>query len=220
MQFRTNSAGSPSVLTPTRMKRIRYTLLTVFVLLTVTGFIPRTAEPPTYTLDKSHTQILFKVQHMGISTVTGRFNDFDATITVDPANLSTFATRATINTSSIDTGNTRRDDHLRGTDFFDAAGHPQITFISREVRNVDGAKFQVLGDLTMRGVTKPVVLDVTFSGTARDMQGKNRVAFVAEGKINRTDYGLVWNRVIEAGGQLVSEEVTIVLEVAAVQQAA
>ncbi len=191
--------------------------LLAFILFGFTGTAPQ--EPPAaYSIDKSHSQVAFKVRHLGISTVTGRFHDYDASLSVDPKDLSTFNTSAVIQAASIDTDNQKRDDHLRSADFFDAGAHPQITFTSKGVQNVQGNTFQVVGDLTMRGITQPVVLDVELVGTVRDPQGKDRLAFTAEGKINRKDFGLTWNRALETGGLVVGEEVTIVLDVAAVQQ--
>jgi polyisoprenoid-binding protein YceI len=171
---------------------------------------------PTYSVDEAHSSIGFKVRHLGITNVNGRFADFDATFRVDPEDLSTLEATATIQVGSIDTGAEKRDGHLKSDDFFDAASHPAITFVSKGVRNVDGDEFELVGDLTIRGTTREVVLDGTFLGEAT-MGDSRRVAIEASTEINRFDYGLKWNAVTEIGGLIVSEKVKILLEIQAVQ---
>ncbi len=165
-----------------------------------------------YEIDNAHTKILFKVKHLGISTVTGQFKDFSGFFDVDPDNLSTLKASATIDTASIDTENSDRDNHLRSPDFFDAAKHPEIKFVSTKAKKLSGGELELHGDLTIRGVTKSVVLKGEFGGAINAM-GKPRAAFTASGKINRKDFGLTWNRALDTGGLVVGEEVTIVLEV-------
>lgn len=172
----------------------------------------------TYTIDRAHSNIGFQVRHLGISTVKGTFNEADATIIFAADDLSSLQTEATIQAASIDTDNTDRDDHLRSPDFFEVENHPTITFMSREVMANGDGTFALVGDLTMRGVTKEVTLDGEYLGYAKDPWGNEKIGLTAEGVINRKDFGLEWNQVLETGGLLVGEEVTIVLEVQANKQ--
>lgn len=172
----------------------------------------------TYHADPAHSSVRFKVRHLGFSKVTGRFGAFDATVRLDPGDLTTLEAEATIDAASISTGDEKRDAHLRSEDFFEVETYPELTFRSTGVRNVRGDDFELEGELTMHGVTKPVVLAGTFLGTARDPWGGERVGFEAQTTINRKDFGLNWNSVLETGGVLVGEDVEIVLDVQAVQQ--
>jgi polyisoprenoid-binding protein YceI len=181
----------------------------------LTAFTP---DPPAqsvpYAVDKAHSQVQFKVKHLGITTVTGSFRDFEIDLDLDPEDLSSLQTSATIQTATIDTGIERRDGHLRSGDFFEAETYPTLTFVSTGTRNVSGNQFELLGDLTIRDVTKPVVLTVEMAGPVTDMEGKPRVAFTASTRIDRKDYGLQWNRVVE-GVNVVSDDVDIVLDLQA-----
>ncbi|MEZ4700615.1 MAG: YceI family protein [Rhodothermales bacterium] len=172
----------------------------------------------TFAVDAAHSEIGFQVRHLGISTVKGSFGAFEATVKADGA-LTSLTTKATIQVASVDTRNTDRDNHLRSADFFDAEHHPVMTFESTGVASKGDSEFTMTGNLTIRGVTKPIELKGEFLGGAKDPWGNEKIAFSAVGKINRTDYGLNWNAVLEAGGLLVSEEVKIVLEIQAVKQA-
>ena len=171
----------------------------------------------TYNVDPVHSNVGFKVRHLGISNVNGSFTDYVATATVDPADLSTLKAEAVIQVASVDTGIERRDNHLRSDDFFNAEAHPTITFVSKEVRNIDGSEFELVGDLTIRETTKEIVLKGEFLGQAT-MRGNSVVAFEAEGRINRFDYGLKWDALTEAGGLMVGEEVRLTLELEAAAQ--
>ncbi len=173
-----------------------------------------------WTIDKAHSSIGFRVRHLGISFVNGVFEDYDATLQFDPNDLSTLKATATIRVASINTGVARRDNHLRSPDFFDAEKYPEIRFVGKEVRNIQGNKFQLVGDLTIKDVTKEVVLDVEFLGTAQGMQGERRAAFTARGTLDRFDYGLKWNRLTEAGGVVVGGEVTLLIDVEVVRAGA
>jgi polyisoprenoid-binding protein YceI len=166
----------------------------------------------TYKLDAAHTEIQFKVKHLGISTVTGKFKEFDGSFDFDPNNLTSLKAKATVKTASIDTANSGRDDHLRSADFFDAESYPEIKFASTKVEGLGGQKMRVHGELTMRGVTKPIVLEGEFTGAAEFM-GTNRAGFTATGKINRQDFGVSWSKLLDTGGLVVSDEVVIVLEI-------
>jgi polyisoprenoid-binding protein YceI len=168
-----------------------------------------------YEVDTSHTQVMFKVRHMGVSTVTGKFNRFAATFAYDPADPESSWVTATIDAASIDTDNDRRDNHLRSADFFAADSYPNLTFQSTSVERVEDGRLRVSGDLSIRGVTKPVVLDVTLEGATTGQGGQPIVGWTAETTVNRKDYGLLWNRLTEAGGWVVGDDVRIVLEVEA-----
>lgn len=175
-------------------------------------------DPVSWRLDKSHSQVIFKVRHLGISHVTGRFKDFDITLDFDPQDLKTLRTTANIKVNSIDTENERRDNHLRSEDFFFAEQHPEMTFVSKEVRDVQGNTFKLVGDLTMRGVTREVVLDGEFHGTIPAREGKTRAALSATGTVNRMDYGLKWNNLTETGGLVVGHDVEIEINLEALTQ--
>ena len=222
--------NSPTTTTGIMKSRL-FSLLAVLGLFVFAGFAaadgPETKKAPeasapevaTWEVDKSHSQVGFKVRHLGLSYVDGEFTDYEATIRFDPADLSTFEAEATIPVASITTGNDRRDGHLRSPDFFAAEEHPVMTFKSKEVRNIDGNTFEVVGDLTIRGTTKEVVLDAELMGTAT--MGDNTIAALeAETTINRLDYGLAWNNLTEAGGVVVGHDVTISLQIEAQKQQA
>ncbi len=200
-------------------KGFRLLMLGLLLVLPFVVWAQEKTPPAHYKVDPAHTQVLFKVRHMGISWVTGRFEAVDADIWVDPSNLSTFRVEAIIPVASIDTGNEKRDNHLKSADFFDGERYPQITFVSKEVKSVEGSRFTVVGDLTIKGITKPVTLNVEYLGQARDPWGNTRIAFLADGRIDRREFGLTWNKALETGGFLVGNEVRIQLEVQAIQQA-
>ena len=171
-----------------------------------------------YKIDVSHSNVNFKVKHLAISTVNGRFSDFTGSFQFDPANMKDASGTVTIDINSIDTDIADRDKHLRSADFFDAETYPQMTFQSTGVQVVDEENFKLTGNLTMRGVTKPVTLDVVYNGMAKDPWGNTRVGFTAEGKLNRKDFGLTWNKLMETGGLVVGEEIRIIIEIQAIQE--
>ena len=168
-----------------------------------------------YEVDPSHTQVMFKVRHMGVSTVTGRFGRFAATFAYDPEEPGASWVTATIDAASIDTDNERRDNHLRSADFFAADSYPNLTFRSTQVEEVAEGRLRVTGELSMRGITRPVVLDVALEGSTVGSEGRPILGWTAETSVNRQDYGLRWNRLTEAGGWVVGDEVRILLEVEA-----
>jgi polyisoprenoid-binding protein YceI len=170
-----------------------------------------------WTIDPAHSNVEFAVRHLMISTVRGRFADVQGTVTLDPVDLSTAAVDVTIGAASIDTRMSQRDDHLRSADFFDVAQHPTLTFKSRRAA-VQGDQVTLTGDLTIRGVTREVVLAVTAEGEQADPWGGTRRGFVATGKIKRSDFGLTWNQALEAGGVAVGDEVKITIDAQLVQQ--
>jgi polyisoprenoid-binding protein YceI len=170
----------------------------------------------TWAIDANHSELVFRIRHL-VSRVNGTFREWGGTVTADPANLAGGAVDVTIKTASIDTRNERRDNHLRTGDFFLADSFPEITFKSRSVK-VEGENVTVAGDLTMRGVTKPVVLEGRYLGIT-GTPGKRRLGFEASTRVNRLDYGVKWNRAAEGGGAVLGDEVDIVITVAAVETA-
>ena len=174
------------------------------------------AAPVKYTIDKAHTEVGFDIRHF-FSKVHGRFNDFQGTLVFDdktPANISVDASAAT---TSIWTDNDRRDNHLRSADFFDAEKNPTLTFKSTKVTANGKNKYKVAGDLTLRGVTKPVVFDAEFLGAGEVAAGGqsmgSKAGFTATTTINRQDYGIKWNKALDNGGMMLDDNVTIVLNI-------
>jgi len=175
----------------------------------------------TYELDKSHTTLGFAAKHMVFTTVRGQFGDFEGTVVVDGADYSKASGEVTIQAASITTGDAKRDGHLKSDDFFGADKYATLTFKPTAITAAGGDSYKVTGDLTIREITKPIVLDVTVEGRhAKDAFGKERVAVSATGKINRKDWGLNWNMALEAGGVLVSEDIKLEVEAAFVAEAA
>ena len=175
----------------------------------------------TYTIDATHSAVEFSVKHMMISTVKGRFAGVQGTIVADLASPDRSTVEAEIDASTIDTRAEQRDAHLRSADFFDVERFPTIGFRSRRVEGAfarEGDRFTVVGDLTIRGVTREITLDATFEGTGRDPWGGERASFSADASLDRRDYGLTWNQALETGGVLVSNEIRIHLNVQAVKQ--
>ena len=156
-----------------------------------------------WNLDPSHSEITFKVRHMMISNVKGEFKNINVDLESEDENFKNVKASASIDTSSISTNNTDRDNHLKSAEFFDAEAHPQITF------ETDSLNEEVTGNLTINGVTKPVKLEVDFGGINVDPWGQTKAGFSFEGKIKRSDFGLNWNAALEAGGVMVSDEVKI-----------
>jgi polyisoprenoid-binding protein YceI len=174
--------------------------------------------PGTWEIDTAHSTLSFVARHLMVTKVRGSFRDFAASITVGDSPQESSAS-ATIQAASIDTREPDRDAHLRSPDFLDAENFPTLDFVSREILPVGDDRWAVHGDLTIRGVTRPVVLEVEFLGrVAQDPWGKERVAFSATTTIDREAWGLTWNRVIESGGVLVSKDVKLELEVTAVRK--
>jgi polyisoprenoid-binding protein YceI len=169
----------------------------------------------TYAIDKSHSEATFQVRHL-VTRVRGRFTDFEGTVEFDEENPERSKVGVAIQAGSVDTGDATRDNHLRTGDFFDAEKFPTLAFRSTKVTKTGQDTFDVAGDLTIRGVTRPVTLAVTFLGKATDPWGNERVGFEGALKINRKDYGLMWNATLETGGFLVGDEVKIGLQIQAV----
>jgi polyisoprenoid-binding protein YceI len=173
----------------------------------------------TWKIDPSHTHAEFAVRHLMISTVKGRFAEVQGTVHIDESNPAASQVDVTIGVSSIDTREPQRDAHLRSADFFDADNFPQITFRSTRVDG-RGDSFKLAGDLTIRGTTREIVLDVTTEGRGKDPWGGERAGFSASTRIKRSEFGLTWNQLLEAGGVAVSDDVKISIDVELVRQPA
>jgi polyisoprenoid-binding protein YceI len=169
----------------------------------------------TFTIDKAHSEAVFQVRHL-LTKVRGRFTDFEGTITMDEENPGRSSVDVSINATSVDTAQPDRDTHLRSGDFFDVEKYPTLNFKSTGVKKAGSDSFKVSGDLTIHGVTRPVVLDTTFLGLAKDPWGNERAGFEAELTVNRKDYGLTWNAALETGGFLVGDDVKISLSIQAI----
>lgn len=173
----------------------------------------------TWKIDPLHSEIEFKVKHLMITNVTGHFAEYDATVEAGAEDFSDAKISFEANVNSVSTKNAQRDEHLKGADFFDAANHPKITFTSTEVKKKDAENFILKGDLSIRGVTKPVELNVEYNGITVDPWGQTKAGFELTGKINRKDFGLSWSATTEAGGLVVSDDVRLILGVQLVKQA-
>jgi len=162
-----------------------------------------------WSLEPAHSELQFKVRHMMISNVTGNFTKFDASVETEGDDFSTAKVNFTADVNSISTNNEQRDGHLKGDDFFSADKHPEIKFTSDRLEKISDEEYKLHGNLTIRDVTKPITLDVEYGGTIKDPWGHTRAGFTLEGKINRTDFGLVYNAITEAGGVMLSEDVRL-----------
>ncbi len=191
------------------------------ITLATLAFVPNLAAAETWDIDPTHTSVGFEVRHL-FTKVAGKFNEVSGTIVFDPANPTAASATITIPTASIDTKNDRRDTHLKSADFFDAANNPTITFKSTKVEKAGESTFKVTGDLTMRGVTKPTVLDVEFLGSGPHpmIPGGKVAGFSATTKVNRKDFGINWNKTLDTGGTLLSDDVDIRIDVEAVHKPA
>lgn len=173
------------------------------------------ATQTTYGIDKAHSEVTFQVRHL-LSKVRGRFSEFNGTIEYDEENPEDSSASVDVRAASIDTNERDRDAHLRSGDFFDVEKFATLTFRSASIRRKGDDRFDVTGDLTIHGVTRPMSFEVTFLGKAKDPWGNERIAFEAETTINRKDFGLTWNAALETGGFLVGDEVKISLSLQAV----
>jgi polyisoprenoid-binding protein YceI len=182
-----------------------------------TGTVGTEAGRAVWNVDADHTHVGFSVRHMMITTVKGQFSGVTGTLELDEADPSASKVAIRIDAASIDTRVEQRDAHLRSADFFDVEAHPYLTFESRAVEPRGAGEFTVIGDLGIRGVTREVVLEVREEGRGTDPWGGERVAFSAQGKLDRRDFGLTWNQALEAGGMLVSDEVKIAIDLQVVR---
>ena len=172
-----------------------------------------------WTLDPTHSEVTFKVKHLMIATVKGEFQKFNASIEAVGTDFANARVQATLDASSIFTNEENRDKHLRSADFFDVEQHPHLHFTGTDMKHVGGNDYTLTGDLTIKGITKPVTLEVEFGGKNTDPWGNEKLAFALNGRINRKDWGLNWNAALETGGVLVSDEVRLSAEVQFVKQA-
>ncbi|HEY2434479.1 MAG TPA: YceI family protein [Vicinamibacterales bacterium] len=166
----------------------------------------------TWKIDPAHSHVEFAVKHLMISTVRGRFAGVEGTVRLDDSTPAAAGVDVTIDVASIDTREPRRDEHLRSSDFFDAERFPRITFSAQRIADRHAETFKLPGDLTIHGVTRPIVLDVVGAGSVKDPWGGERRGFSATAAVRRSDFGLTWNQALEAGGVLVGDEVKILLE--------
>ena len=173
-----------------------------------------------WNIDSTHSGINFSIRHMVVSKVRGRFAKYSGSIKIDDDDFTRSVVQATIDASSIDTGEPQRDAHLRAADFFDVEYFPELRFKSKRIEKVDDDRYRVVGDLTIRDVTREVTLDVAQGGRAKDPWGNERTGFVANVSLDRKDFGLTWNQVLEAGGILVGDRVDVEIDIEAVRAAA
>jgi polyisoprenoid-binding protein YceI len=173
----------------------------------------------TYKIDPMHSEITFKVKHLMITNVTGSFQQFDATLEANEADFSDAVITFEAAVDSISTNNEQRDTHLKSDDFFAAATHPKLSFVSTSFTHKSGSEYVLKGDLTIKGNTNPVELAVDFGGRMTDFYGQDKAGFEITGKINRSEFGLTWSAVTEAGGVVVSDEIKLNLAVQMVKQA-
>lgn len=171
-----------------------------------------------WTLDPSHSEMQFKVRHMMITNVTGNFTSFNVEASTEEHDFSTATIRFSADVNSISTNNEQRDGHLKSADFFDAAQFPAIQFESNALRAAGDGEYTLEGTLTIKGVSKPVVLQVEAGGIAVDPYGNTKAGFTLSGKISRGEFGLTWNAALETGGVMVSDEVKIQAEIQLVKQ--
>lgn len=192
-------------------------LTTILVVLMLTVFSV-TAQKTKWTFDKVHSKIQFDVAHLVISEVTGQFQDYEGTVLADKADFSDAKIDFSIDVKSINTNDENRDGHLQSADFFDAAKYPKITFKSKSMTEAGKNQYKLTGDLTMHGVTKTVTFDVKYGGTVTDPYGNVKAGFKITGVIDRTDFGLKYNSVLDSGGLLIGEEITITCNVELLKQ--
>lgn len=196
--------------------RIRHTAAIALVALASSAAAVN-AQTETYKVDPAHASVGFKVKHMMINDVHGAFDKVDGTIMLDPKNIAGSTVDVTIETASINTRAEKRDNHLRSADFFDAAKYPAITFKSKKIEK-KGEQWVMTGDLTIRGVTKEIQLPFAMSGPVMNPWGQSVIAVSASTEINRQDFGVSWNKSLDAGGVLVGDKVTIEIEAEAQKQ--
>jgi polyisoprenoid-binding protein YceI len=185
--------------------------------MTTTAPASTVIEPGTWAIDPSHSSIEFVARHLMVSKVRGRFGGLDGTVTIAPDPLQS-SVHAKVDANSVDSGDAKRDEHLRSADFFDVEKYPTIEFQSTGLEDRGDGRYTLRGDLTVHGVTKSVAWDLEFDGTVQDPWGGTRAGFSATTEVNRKDWGLEWNVALETGGFVVSEKVRLNIEVEAIKQ--
>jgi polyisoprenoid-binding protein YceI len=188
------------------------------LLLLVLGAAAPLLAADTYAIDKGHSSVEFRIRHFA-SKVSGRFGDFEGTIQADPTKPDASSVNFTIKTASIDTNNGNRDNDLRSPNFFDAAKFPEIRFQSSKMTSTGKDQYAVSGTLTMHGVSKEVTLPVTYLGSAKDPRGNERASFELNTKLNRKDWGIDWNKTLDSGGLMLSEDVDVTIDLETVRKA-
>jgi len=181
-------------------------------ILSVTLLIPAMSRAAVYEIDASHSSVRFKIRHL-VSKVTGEFGRFSGMINFDEDNINNSTVKAVIEADSIDTNNTKRDDHLRNKDFFEVETYPEIVFLSERVE-----AGKLIGNLTLHGVTREVVMDLEQHGVAQDPWGNTRAGFTASTTIDRKEFGIVYNKTMDQGGLLLGEDVAIEIEIEAIRK--
>ncbi len=188
------------------MKR---TLLTALIAVAMIAGAGNAAQ---WSIDQAHSNVMFKVKHMVISTVTGKFTDYDGVVYFDGELSDNDSVNFTVKTASVDTDNADRDDHLRNDDFFNAENYPEMKFVSKRITDVNGNSFKLVGDLTIRDVTKEVTFDCEFAGQVQDPWGNTKAGFTATTSIDRKEFGVNWSKALDTGGLVVSDNVEIILD--------
>lgn len=174
------------------------------------GFLSINAQTK-WTIDKAHTKVQFSATHLIISEVTGEFKDFDGTVETNGDDFTNAKVNFTVDVNSINTDNQQRDNHLKSDDFFNAQKFPKMTFVSKSMQKVGDNKYKLVGNLTIREITKEIALDVTYNGTVKDPWGNTKAGFKITGELNRFDYNLKWNVLMEAGGAVVGKMITLTI---------
>jgi polyisoprenoid-binding protein YceI len=176
------------------------------------------SEKTKWAIDPSHSEVSFKVKHLMITNVKGVFKDFSASVTTTSGNFTTSDIEFSLNPASVDTGAADRDTHLKSADFFDVDNFSRVSFSGTEAQKASDGNYVLVGDLTIKDVTKPVKLNVEFAGVMKDPWGNEKAGYTLTGKINRKEWGLTWNAALEAGGVLVSDDVSITCDIQLVKQ--
>jgi len=194
----------------------RYITLTIALFIL---FVPFFADAATWQIDPDHSSFQFKVRHLTVSNVKGEFGKASGVVTMDDKDITNLKVELTIDASSVNTGHAKRDEHLRGPDFFDVVKYPTLTFVSKKVMKTDANRLKVIGDLTIRGVAREIIVEVEGpTPEVKDPWGGFRRGATATTRINRKDFGMTWNKVLDTGGLLVSDEVDIYVEVELVRK--
>ncbi len=193
-------------------------LASLLIVLFLSGACTSAFAQSIWTIDRSHTDISFSVSHLAVSEVTGRFKQFEGELKAKSDDFTDAEIMLTIDAASINTEDEKRDGHLKSADFFDVAKYPTITFKSKSFKKVDGSKYKLVGDLTMHGITKTVELDAVFKGTAKSPWGQTVGVFKLSGVVDRKDFGLTWNKMLDNGGLLVGEMVNITANIEVVKK--
>ncbi len=187
--------------------------LIAMIAVLIFGAMSSNAQNTTWNFDRSHSSIKFSVSHMMVSEADGKFGDFSVKVASDKEDFSDATIDVSIKATSINTDDAKRDEHLRSADFFDVANHPNITFKSKSMKKTGNGTYKLSGDFTMRGVTKPITLDVKFGGTQKSPWGQTVAGFKITGNINRKDFGVSWSKLLDQGGAVVGDVVELVANI-------